>query len=228
MFMHSNLLPSRELRALSERTPDELVAILLSRLRDATSATSEAAAQLVTACGGASGLSRLDAGDMQARLTALRIGRAAEAARVLAAAFELGRRVVLEDARIPQCVRNSEDAASWAIPRIGPLPHEELWMLALDGRARLRAVRLVAKGGLHGVGLRAADPIRFALRADATSFILIHNHPSGDVTPSKEDIAFTSAIARAAAVVGVPLLDHLVVTRDSFAVVPIVTEAEKE
>ena len=94
-------------------------------------------------------------------------------------------------------------------------------MLAFDGRGHLRAARCIAKGGLHGASVRAADPLRAALRVDASAFVLVHNHPSGDPTPSHEDVVLTAQIARAAEIVGVALLDHVVVTRGGFACVPI-------
>jgi DNA repair protein RadC len=59
----------------------------------------------------------------------------------------------------------------------------------------------------------ARDALRIAVREAASAFILTHNHPSGDPAPSPEDIAFTRAVERAAAVVGVPLLDHVVIAR---------------
>lgn len=70
------------------------------------------------------------------------------------------------------------------------------------------------------MGVRPADPLRYALRAAASGFVLVHNHPSGDPTPSVEDVSFTRRVAAAAAVVGVPLLDHVVVTREGFSSVP--------
>jgi DNA repair protein RadC len=75
------------------------------------------------------------------------------------------------------------------------------------------------------MGVRAADPLRLALRAAASGFVLVHNHPSGDPTPSAEDVTFTRRVADAASVVGVPLLDHVVVAREGFASVPFAAEA---
>lgn len=186
--------------------------------------TTELAIDLVASCGDIAGLSRLPLTELRSRLPA----KMTKSATALAAAFELGRRVVLEQSSVPRAIRCGADVAAWAIPRIGGLPHEELWLLAVDGRNRLRGVRRIAMGGLHGVGIRAADPLRHALRADASSFVLVHNHPSGDPTPSREDIAFTKAIADAAAVVGVPLLDHVVVSRDAFTTVPFPPEGAPE
>jgi DNA repair protein RadC len=181
----------------------------------------DVAVDLLGELGGLRGLSRTTEEELAARLRAAAgAGRTApRAARGLAAAFELARRIA-SDTPPPEAIRNSADVAAWASPRLGGLDHEELWLLALDGRSRLRGTRCVAKGGLHGMGVRPADPLRLALRAAASGFVLVHNHPSGDPTPSREDVAFTRRVAAAAAVVGTPMLDHVVVAREGFASVP--------
>lgn len=148
-------------------------------------------------------------------------------ARSLAAAFELGRRIEIARAKPPDKFTSAAAVAAWAQPRIAALRHEELWLLALDGRGHLRAARCLAKGGLHGAAVHAAHPIRTALRLDASAFVLVHNHPSGDPTPSKEDITLTANIAAAAEVATVPLLDHVVVAREGFACVPWPDEAKR-
>jgi DNA repair protein RadC len=138
---------------------------------------------------------------------------AAKGARV-AAAIELGRRAFATPS--PERVRCGTDVAAWASGRLVHLDHEELWLLALDGASRLRAARRVAMGGLHGVHVATRDPLRAALREGASAFVLVHNHPSGDPTPSGDDIDFTHRVAAAAEVVGTPLVDHVVVARDDF------------
>ena len=75
------------------------------------------------------------------------------------------------------------------------------------------------------MGVRPADPLRLALRAAASGFVLVHNHPSGDPTPSAEDAVFTRRVASAAVIVGMPLLDHVVVARDGFSTVPFSAES---
>ena len=102
---------------------------------------------------------------------------------------------------------------AWARPRLATLDHEELWVLALDGRHGLRAARRVASGGIHGLHVGVRDVLRVALREAASAIILVHNHPSGDATPSDEDVAFTKAVAEGATVVGTPLIDHVVIAR---------------
>ncbi len=132
----------------------------------------------------------------------------------LLAAVELGLRVAgeLATGRAPP-LPDPRAVAAWASPLLS-LDHEELWALSLDGRNGLRAARCVAAGGLHGVSVALADPLRVALRAGASAFLLVHNHPSGDPTPSEEDRRFTLRVAEAARVVGVPLVDHVVVGRE--------------
>jgi DNA repair protein RadC len=188
--------------------------------------TSELAAALLCDHGGFAGLARATVDELETYLATLpRLGRPPRAcARRVAAAFELGRRVASAGAA-PRSITNSSDVAAWATSRLAGLDHEELWLLALDGRSRLRAVRCVARGGLHGMGVRPADPLRLALRAAASGFVLVHNHPSGDPAPSPEDVAFTRRVASAAVIVGMPLLDHVVVAREGFSSIPFAADA---
>ena len=130
----------------------------------------------------------------------------------LAASLELGCRSFERAARPHKPLRTPEAVASWFTSRIGRLKHEEMWVLALDGRYGLRGARRVAQGGLHGCSVAARDILRVALADAASAMILIHNHPSGDPTPSIEDLAMTRAVVAAAAIVGMPLIDHVIVT----------------
>ena len=87
-----------------------------------------------------------------------------------------------------------------------------MWLVALDGQNRLRGERVVARGGHPALSITAREILAAALAEGASGFLLVHNHPSGCATPSGADVAMTERVARAAQVVGVPLLDHLVVT----------------
>src|SRR5262249_14835030 len=94
---------------------------------------------------------------------------------------------------------------------LGALDHEQIWALSLDGRNGLRASRRVAEGGLHGCSIDPRDVLRAVVRDAASAFVLVHNHPSGDPTPSGEDLELTRRIARAADTLGTPLVDHVIV-----------------
>ncbi len=190
----------------------ELVALVLGTGRRGESVGVLAAA-LLEESGGVGGLARAGIGELAAR-RGLGLAKAAR----LAGAIEIGRRVAIAaakraDARFP----SSAAVDGWARPRIASLDHEELWALVLDGHQGLRAARLVARGGLHGLHVGARDPLRLALRDGGSAFVLVHNHPSGDPSASDEDVRFTAQVARAADVVGMPLLDHVIVARNGYA-----------
>jgi DNA repair protein RadC len=130
------------------------------------------------------------------------------------AAIELGRRAMFAAALEAMSSLPDRDAVvAWARPKLATIDHEELWVLLLDGQNGLRAARRVASGGIHGLHVSVRDVLRIALREAASGFILVHNHPSGDPTPSREDETFTRAVTEGAKLVGCPLLDHVIVAR---------------
>jgi DNA repair protein RadC len=159
---------------------------------------------------GAAGLARAGIGELSQRR-----GIGPAKALRLVAAVELGRRAVIAASleatpRLP----DRDAVVAWARPKLAMLDHEELWVLLLDGRNGLRAARRVASGGIHGLHVSVRDVLRVALREAASAFILVHNHPSGDPTPSGEDGVFTRAVTEGGKLVGCPLLDHVIVARE--------------
>jgi DNA repair protein RadC len=185
----------------------DLVALLLGT-GTAGESVALSAAHLLEASGGLAGLLRLGPHGLARR----GIGPA-KAARI-AAALELGRRALLgqlaEERPLLDCF---ERVVRWAQPRLAALEHEEVWLLSLDGKYGLKSARRIAQGGLHGCALLTRDVLSPALRDGASAIVLVHNHPSGDPTPSPEDVAMTDAVRVAAELVGIPLLDHVVVAR---------------
>jgi DNA repair protein RadC len=167
------------------------------------------AATLLDESGGVGGLARAGLGELSERH-----GMGPAKGARLAAAIELGRRAAFAASCDPSPRLPDQGAVvAWARPRLATLDSEELWLLALDGRHGLRAVRRVASGGIHGLHVGPRDVLRIAVREAASAFVLVHNHPSGDPAPSEEDIVFTRAVSQAASVVGAPLLDHVIVAR---------------
>ncbi|HSN96959.1 MAG TPA: JAB domain-containing protein, partial [Candidatus Nanopelagicales bacterium] len=81
-------------------------------------------------------------------------------------------------------------------------------------RNGMRGARRVAQGGQHGCSVSARDILRAALADAAAAMVLVHNHPSGDATPSPEDVEMTRSLAMAGFVVGVPLIDHVILAPD--------------
>lgn len=95
--------------------------------------------------------------------------------------------------------------------RLGGLRTEVILAVALDGKNHFLQEIEVARGGCHGAAVTPSDVMRPVIRAGASAFLLVHNHPSGDPTPSAEDVAMTRALSAVSDVTGVPLLDHVVV-----------------
>ncbi len=184
----------------------ELIAVLLGTGEKGRPAV-RVAADLLEQSGGLWGVSRLGAHAL-AQMRGVGLAKAAR----IAAGFELGRRLVVRSSLEPRLnLASSAEVARWGRVRLSDLEHEQVWVLALDGRNGLRAARRIAEGGLHGCSVDPRDVLRAVVRDAASAFILVHNHPSGDPTPSREDIELTSMVARAASVLGTPLVDHVIV-----------------
>jgi len=139
----------------------------------------------------------------------------ARAAR-LAAALELGRRSLGPRDR---SLRLSTPAQvyEYARPRLAHLTREVFHVLLLDTRHRLVADRRVAEGGLASCAISPRDVFEAPIREAAPALIFLHNHPSGDPTPSRDDVELTRRLGDAARLLGISLLDHVVVADEGYA-----------
>jgi DNA repair protein RadC len=134
--------------------------------------------------------------------------------RRLSAAMEMARRMVSVPASPRPPCKTGEEVAAIMRPLV-LLDHERFWCLPLDGYGRLVGPPIeVARGDVDGTDASARAVCRAALRARASQMIAVHNHPSGDPTPSKPDVAVTRHLAAAGRTVDVPLADHVIVTAD--------------
>ena len=127
------------------------------------------------------------------------------------AALQLGRRVLRDSTMECKPVRTADEAMKLLEPAMRGLADEELHGLFLDRRHHAFACRVLTRGS---DSLTVVDPrqvYRLALGLNAKALILAHNHPSGDATPSAQDVDVTRRVAEAGKIVGIPLLDHLVV-----------------
>ena len=142
------------------------------------------------------------------------IGQAKAAS--IKAALELGRRMNAPDEDAPT-IQSPEDAAAILIPKIGHLEKERLLVLPLNTRNRLIGEPIeVYNGSLNASIVRVGEVFRPALRANAAAIIIAHNHPSGDVTPSPEDVSLTRAFVEAGKMLDIDLLDHLVIGGNNY------------
>lgn len=106
---------------------------------------------------------------------------------------------------------SADDVGRVYLARLGNLRHEVMLAVALDGRNHIIEELMLAQGGAHGCAITARDVFRPLIRVGASGVIVVHNHPSGDPTPSREDIAMTQVVIEAGNVLGVPLLDHIII-----------------
>lgn len=119
-----------------------------------------------------------------------------------------------EDLRRP--IRNSADVARVVRPRIGDRITESFLSVALDAKNRILGYHEVARGSTSACPVIPSDTFRYPLITGASSIILAHNHPSGQSAPSDEDVAMTRKLREAGQLLGLPVLDHLIVTVDGY------------
>ena len=128
----------------------------------------------------------------------------------LSLGYEVGR---LDPAADLRTVRNPADLAGYLGPELADLAQEQLRVVLLDTRNRVIGVELVYQGGINAASIRIADCFREAVAKGAAAVVLMHNHPSGDPSPSPQDVHLTQEVARVGELLGIELLDHLVIGR---------------
>ena len=131
------------------------------------------------------------------------------------AALELGNRMSLE-AKERSSINSPADAAALIQFEMSVLEQEELRVILLDTRNRVIKIEPVYRGSVNTSQVRVGELFKAAIRANATSLVVVHNHPSGDPTPSPDDVAVTRAIVSAGKLLDIDVLDHLVIGRGSF------------
>ncbi len=167
--------------------------------------------RLLADFGGLAGLVKASFSDL-ASVKGMGTAKAAQ----LKAAVELGRRLLISspDAR-PQ-ITSPLDAANLLMLEMGGLEQENLRTLLLDTKNRVIASPTVYVGNVNSSIIRVSEVFREAIRENATALIVAHNHPSGDPTPSPEDVQVTRSIVEAGSLLGIEVLDHLVIGHQRF------------
>jgi len=188
-------------RALSDA---ELVAVLLG-----TGAPGDpvgvVAQKLIERHGGLSGLRRAGLSAMSA-CPGVGVTKACR----IRAALELGIRICTKPLEHRMVIGCSTDVAESMRPRFLDASREHFFALALDSRQRLTSEILVAIGSLTACAVSPADVFRLLLREPAAGVIFVHNHPSGEPTPSREDVTLTERLRQAGSLLGIKVLDHVI------------------
>ena len=139
----------------------------------------------------------------------------ARAAR-LVAAFELGRRAAIAWPERRWVIRAPRDLADRLLPEMGRLEREELRVALLDARNAVMAVPTVYVGNVSAALVRVGELFRDAVRRQAAGMILVHNHPSGDPTPSPDDLHLTAEAVAAGRLLDLPVLDHVILGHGAY------------
>jgi DNA repair protein RadC len=134
----------------------------------------------------------------------------------LVAAFELGRRLLADWPVARWTIRGPTDVAERLILQMGRLEREELRVVLLDTKNHVLRVATVYQGNVSASLVRIGELFRDAVRLNAAGAILVHNHPSGDPTPSPDDLRLTAEALAAGRLLDIALLDHLVIGHDAY------------
>ena len=156
--------------------------------------------------GGLRGLLRLEVAEL------VRVKGLGDAKAVgLKAALELGRRLAALPPEDRPPIGSPEDIANLLSIEMAALEQEQLRVVLLDTKHRILATRIVYQGSVNQAQVRVAEVFRDAVRQQATAIVAVHNHPSGDPTPSAADVALTIEIVAAGQLLDIELLDHLII-----------------
>lgn len=129
------------------------------------------------------------------------------------AAIELGHRLLVEAPEERPSIHSPADAANLLLYEMSALEQEELRLILMDVRNRVMSVVTQYRGSTTSSQVRVGELFKVAIRRNAPNLIVAHNHPSGDPTPSPDDVALTRAIVQAGKMLDIEVLDHLVIGR---------------
>ena len=131
-------------------------------------------------------------------------------------ALELGRRRKETEVVKKPKVQSSTDAYNYLKPYLMDLDHEQFWVLFLNRANQIIKPEMVSAGGVSGTVVDAKLVFKKALEALASNIILVHNHPSGNLRPSEQDIKLTKKLMTAGQTLDIPVLDHIIFTDDGY------------
>jgi DNA repair protein RadC len=131
------------------------------------------------------------------------------------AAIELGRRISMGN-RIRETIKSPEDVKNLVMEEMRYYDREHFRVLYLDRKGGLIIWEDISVGGLHSSIVHPREVFKPAIKRSAASIILIHNHPSGDPTPSREDIEVTRRLMEAGGIMGIDVLDHIIIGEASY------------
>ena len=183
----------------------ELLAILLRTGSKGRSAVTMAG-ELLAKCGSLRGVSALETREL-AKTVGLGNARAAQ----VSAALELARRFTEEEVQLAETLSGAEEAYRFLKPRLRDLPHEVFAVIFLNQKHGVLAYRELFRGSIHASSVHPREVVKAVLKENAAAVILAHNHPSGHVSPSPDDLRLTEDLKALLGHLDVRVVDHLIV-----------------
>lgn len=184
---------------------NELVALVIGSGCRRTSALA-VANELLATCGGLHGLLRSTCDEL-----ALVVGVGRARAAQVAAALELGRRTLTHGPNARIQVRTPRDVAAHLMPAFGSRSVEHFGVVLLDSKHRVLRTTVLAIGGLNATVVQPREVFREAALGAAAAIVVFHNHPSGDPSPSPDDVELTRRLVAAGTLMGIDVVDHVIV-----------------
>lgn len=199
------------MRGAETLTNSELIAILLRTGANGENAVA-VGQRLLAEFEGLSGLGKAGFGELR-RQHAMGEAKVCQ----LMAAIELGKRVAGAQPPQRRVIRSPEDVFALLFADMALLEQEHLRVVLLNTRNEVLSVREVYRGNVSSVLIRVGEVFAPAVREGCPSIIVVHNHPSGDPSPSAEDAFLTKQLIEAGKLLGVDLMDHIVIARHGHA-----------
>lgn len=134
----------------------------------------------------------------------------------IVAALELGRRRQSTEVREKPLITSSRNSFDYIYPEIADLPHEEFYVMYLNKGNRVMTHKHISSGGISGTVVDMRIVLKHAIELLASSIIAVHNHPSGNLKPSQQDVSLTKNMKEAANLMGISLLDHLIIGEKNY------------
>lgn len=132
-------------------------------------------------------------------------------ASVIMAALELGRRLAEAGTKPFKAIHSPEDGAMLVMPRLRYATHEHFLVILLNTKGKVMSIEKISEGSLNSSVVHPREAYAPAIVQHAAAILAVHNHPSGDLSPSREDRALTKTLRETGKVMGIPLLDHLII-----------------
>lgn len=188
----------------------ELLALLLRCGTPSLSAL-EVADEVLHTFGQMGNLAQAELSDLM-RISGIKKAKAVE----LQAAFEIGRRIAFDKLIHNPSIRQPEDVMEWVNQQIGFAMQEHFIVLFLNQKNQLLIAKTMFVGTLTSASVHPREIFKEAMRLGCAKILCIHNHPSGDPTPSQADIAITKSIEDCGRMTAIPLMDHIIVARNRY------------